>query len=183
MKKELVKEIIKRYDGDDGMLIPMMQDLQAEYGYLPAEQLKILSHELGIPLSRIYSVSTFYSSFRNAPKGQHDVTLCMGTVCYLKGADKISETICKEFTVEPGGTTPDRLFSYQPVNCVGACALAPVMIVDGEYYDGVSPEKAMEILNSLESTSDDQKESTKKVSSSKKKGTQSKKTETAEAES
>jgi NADH:ubiquinone oxidoreductase subunit E len=178
MKKELVKEIIKRYDGDDGMLIPMMQDLQAEYGYLPAEQLKMLSHELSIPV-------TFYSSFRNAPKGQHDVTLCMGTVCYLKGADKISETICKEFTVDPGGTTPDRLFSYQPVNCVGACALAPVMIVDGEYYDGVTPDKAMEILNSLESTEVEQKESTavKKVSSSKKKSTQSKKTGTEEAES
>jgi NADH:ubiquinone oxidoreductase subunit E len=185
MKKELVKEIINRYDGDDGMLIPMMQDLQAEYGYLPAEQLKTLSHELSIPLSRIYSVATFYSSFRSAPKGQHDVTLCMGTVCYLKGADKISETICKEFTVDPGGTTPDRLFSYQPVNCVGACALAPVMIVDGEYYDGITPDKAMEILNSLESAGDEQEESApvKKVSSSKKKGTQSKKTGTEEAES
>jgi NADH-quinone oxidoreductase subunit E len=109
----------------------------------------------------------------------------MGTVCYLKGADKISETICKEFTVDPGGTTPDRLFSYQPVNCVGACALAPVMIVDGEYYDGITPDKAMEILNSLESTEVEQKESTavKKVSSSKKKSTQSKKTGTEEAES
>jgi (2Fe-2S) ferredoxin len=73
----------------------------------------------------------------------------MGTVCYLKGADKISETICREFGVEPGGTTPDRLFSFQPVNCVGACALAPVMIVDGEYHDGVSPESAMDILNKL----------------------------------
>ncbi len=185
MKKELVKKIVKRYDGDDGMLIPMMQDLQAEYGYLPVEQLKTLSHELGIPLSRIYSVATFYSSFRNAPKGHHDVTLCMGTVCYLKGADKISETICKEFAVEPGGTTPDRLFSYQPVNCVGACALAPVMIVDGEYHDGVTPDKAMKILNSLEPTEGEQKESTpvKKVSSSKKKSTQLKKTGAGEAES
>jgi NADH:ubiquinone oxidoreductase subunit E len=149
MGKELVKEIIHRYESDSGMLIPMLQDLQAEHGYLPADQLKRLSKQLEIPLSRIYSVATFYSSFRMAPKGQHEVTLCMGTVCYLKGADKISETICREFSVEPGGTTPDRLFSYQPVNCVGACALAPVMVVDGEYHDGVTPESAMNILNEL----------------------------------
>jgi NADH-quinone oxidoreductase subunit E len=155
MGKELVKEIIQKYDSDSGMLIPMLQDLQAEHGYLPADQLKRLSKQLEIPLSRIYSVATFYSSFRMAPKGQHEVTLCMGTVCYLKGADKISETICREFKVEPGGTTPDRLFSYQPVNCVGACALAPVMIVDGEYYDGVSSESAMDIINGLSSDDED----------------------------
>jgi NADH:ubiquinone oxidoreductase subunit E len=70
----------------------------------------------------------------------------MGTVCYLKGADKISNLICEEYGIEPGGTTPDRLFTLQPVNCVGACALAPVMIVDGKYYDGVTPEGALEIL-------------------------------------
>jgi len=149
MEKELVKDIIDRYESDDGMLIPMLQDLQTEYGYLPADQLRKLAKQLQVPLSRIYSVATFYASFRMAPKGAHEVTLCMGTVCYLKGAAKISETICREFKVEPGGTTPDRLFSYQPVNCVGACALAPVMIVDGEYHDGVTPEKAMKILNSL----------------------------------
>jgi NADH:ubiquinone oxidoreductase subunit E len=73
----------------------------------------------------------------------------MGTVCYLKGAGKISEAICKEFRVQPGGTTRDRLFSFQPVNCVGACALAPVMIVDGEYHDGVTAESALEILHGL----------------------------------
>ena len=149
MGKELVKEIIHRYDNDSGMLIPMLQDIQAEQGYLPVDKLKQLSKQLEIPLSRIYSVATFYASFRLAPKGQHEVTLCMGTVCYLKGADKISETICREFSVEPGGTTADRLFTFQPVNCVGACALAPVMIVDGEYHDGVTPDSAMDILNEL----------------------------------
>jgi NADH:ubiquinone oxidoreductase subunit E len=151
MGKELVKEIIQRYESDSGMLIPMLQDLQAEHGYLPVDQLKNLSKQLDIPLSRIYSVATFYASFRLTPKGQHEVTLCMGTVCYLKGAGRISETICREFSVEPGGTTPDRLFSFQPVNCVGACALAPVMIVDGEYHDKVTPESAMDILNELSS--------------------------------
>jgi NADH-quinone oxidoreductase subunit E len=149
---KLVKNIVKRYDGDVGMLIPMMQDIQAECGYLPAEQLRRLSKQLDVPLTRIYGVATFYSSFRLAPKGQHEVTLCMGTVCHLKGAGEIAETICKEFKVEAGGTTPDRLFTFQPVNCVGACALAPVMVVDGKYYDGVTPKSALEILQGLSSS-------------------------------
>jgi NADH:ubiquinone oxidoreductase subunit E len=151
MENELIQEIVDRYEGEIGMLIPMLQDLQAEHGYLPAEQLRGLSKQLDIPLTRIYGVATFYSSFRLAPKGQHEVTLCMGTVCYLKGADQISRTICEEFNIEPGGTTSDRLFTLQAVNCVGACALAPVMIVDGKYYDGVTRESALEIIHELSS--------------------------------
>jgi NADH-quinone oxidoreductase subunit E len=149
MGKELIEEIVQRYESDSGMLIPMMQDLQAKHGYLPAEELRVLSKVLEVPLSRLYQVATFYASFRLAPKGQHEVTLCMGTVCYLKGADRISETICKEYGIEPGGTTSDRLFTLQAVNCVGACALAPVMIVDGKYYDGVTPDSALKVLSKL----------------------------------
>lgn len=148
-ENKLVEEIVDRYSEDDGMLIPMMQDLQAECGYLPADCLRTLSKRLKMPLSRLYAVATFYSSFRLAPKGAHEVTLCMGTVCYLKGAPDILEAICKEFDVEAGGTTTDRLFSFQPVNCVGACALAPVMVVDGKYYDGVTPASALEVLGAL----------------------------------
>ena len=151
MENELIQEIIARYEGDEGMLIPMLQDLQAECGYLPAEQLRCLSKQIDIPLIRIYGVATFYASFRLAPKGQHEVTLCMGTVCYLKGANRISEVICEEFQIQPGGTTSDRLFTLQAVNCVGACALAPVMIVDGKYYDGVTRESALEIIHGLSS--------------------------------
>ena len=151
MKEEdkVIATIVKRYNADTGMLIPMLQDLQEEYGYLPPEQLRRLSKKLAVSLTRIYGVATFYSSFRLAPKGEHDVTLCMGTVCYLKGAPQILEAICEEFKVEPGGTTQDRLFSLQAVNCVGACALAPVMIVDEKYHDGVSPESALEIKSSI----------------------------------
>jgi NADH-quinone oxidoreductase subunit E len=131
------------------MLIPMMQDLQAGCGYLPADQLRRLAKRLAVPLSRVYAVAQFYASFRLAPKGLHEVTLCVGTVCHLKGAGEISEMVRTQFQVEAGGTTPDGLFSFQPVNCVGACALAPVMIVDGEYHDGVTCESAMEILRGL----------------------------------
>ena len=146
---KLVEQLVDRYDGDVGMLIPMMQDLQAEHGYLPAGDLRSLSRRLEVPLSRIYAVATFYASFRLAPKGAHDVTLCMGTVCYLKGSADILKAICREFQVEPGGTTRDRLFSLQPVNCVGACAVAPVMLVDAKYYNGVTVTSAIEILYGL----------------------------------
>ncbi len=148
-ENKLIEKIIDLYDGEVGMLIPMMQDIQAECGYLPDDHVRCLARRLQVPLSRLYAVATFYSSFRLAPKGAHEVTLCVGTVCYLKGAGKISEAVCKEFGVEPGGTTRDRLFSFHPVNCVGACALAPVMIVDEKYYDGVTTESAVEILRAL----------------------------------
>ena len=145
----LIEQIVDRYDGESGMLIPMMQDLQSECGYLPVEHLRNLGGRLKVPMSRLYAVATFYSSFRLAPKGAHEVTLCMGTVCFLKGAGSISEAVCREFRVEPGGTTRDRLFTFQAVNCVGACAVAPVMIVDGKYYEGVTPASALEVLHGL----------------------------------
>ena len=112
MNQELVKEVVGRYDCDAGMLIPMMQDLQTEYGYLPAEQLRSLAAELEIPLTRVYGVAMFYSSFRLAPRGQHEVTLCMGTVCHLKGAPRISQEICREYGIEPGGTTAGIMLRY-----------------------------------------------------------------------
>jgi len=131
------------------MLIPMMQDIQAECGYLPQAELKELSRTLQVPLARIYSVATFYASFRLAPKGEHTIQLCMGTVCYLKGAGQISDTLQKEFSLVPGGTSPDGKFTFSPVNCVGACALAPVMVVDGQYYGNLTVDKAVEMIRQV----------------------------------
>ena len=111
-----VATIIDRYAGDADMLIPMMQDVQSECGYLPQTELKELSGRLRVPLSQIYSVATFYSSFRLMPKGDHTIQLCMGTVCFLKGAGKISEAIQQEFDLVPGGTSPDGKFTFSPVN-------------------------------------------------------------------
>jgi NADH:ubiquinone oxidoreductase subunit E len=149
-----VDRVIERYQGDEGMLIPMLQDIQAEHGYLPQESMRELAAKLGVPLMRVYSVSTFYASFLHAPRGQHEVTLCMGTVCYLKGANKISEAICEEYHVQPGGTTEDRLFTLQAVNCVGACAVAPVMVVDGVFHGNMTPESAVDLIRSLEKASE-----------------------------
>jgi len=144
-----VSGIIERYAADPGMLIPMMQDLQAEHGYLPQTELKELASRLCVPLARIYGVATFYASFRLVPKGDHTVQLCLGTVCFLKGAGKISEALQREFQLVPGGTSPDGKFTFSPVNCVGACALAPVMVVDGQYYGGMAVDSAVELLHKI----------------------------------
>lgn len=142
----VVRQIIARYDGQREMLIPILQDLQAARGYLPAQDLGELARALETPLSEIYSIATFYAAFRLQPRGEHLVSLCMGTVCYLKGADKISAAIQEEFRVAAGGTSPDGKLSFAPLNCLGACALAPVMVVDGEYHGGLSVGSALEIL-------------------------------------
>ena len=144
-----VAQIVDRYAGDADMLIPMMQDIQSVYGYLPQAGLRELSGALRVPLTRIYSVATFYASFRLTPRGDHTIQLCTGTVCFLKGAGRISEAIQGEFHVVPGGTSPDRKFTFAPVNCVGACALAPVMVVDGQYYGGLTVASAIETLRRI----------------------------------
>jgi len=146
-----VASIAEQYGADPGMLIPMMQDIQAQHGYLPQAELVELSRLLHVPLARIYSVATFYASFRLVPKGEHTIQLCMGTVCFLKGADQISQTLQREFDLVPGGTSPDGKFTFSPVNCVGACALAPVMVVDGEYYGGLTVDSAAELLHRIAS--------------------------------
>ncbi len=153
-KENTVAQIIRRYAGDPDMLIPMMQDLQAECDYLPKAELKELSGRLCVPLARIYSVATFYASFRLMPKGDHTIQLCMGTVCFLKGAGKIAQVIQREFELVPGGTSPDGKFTFSPVNCVGACALAPVMVLDGEYHGGLAVDSAVELLHKIAEETD-----------------------------
>jgi len=180
-----VDTIIERYAGDPGMLIPIMQDIQAEHGYLPRPEMKELAGGLSVPLARIYSVATFYSSFRLLPKGDHTIQLCMGTVCFLKGAGKIAEALQSEFDLTPGGTSPDRKFTFAPVNCVGACALAPVMVVDEEYHGGLTVNSAVKLLHKIADADEaaktakeaqQRKEAKKAAAIAKKKGSGSKKT-------
>ena len=144
-----LEEILLRYDRNSEFLVPILQDLQTECGYLPQEELREIATKLDIPLSRVFSVAAYYPAFRLAPKAEHEVTLCMGTMCHLKGAADIAQAICQQYDIEPGGTTADRLFTLQAVNCVGACELAPVMIVDEKYFDGVTEASALEIIQAL----------------------------------
>lgn len=134
------------YDRDPDFVIPMLQDLQRDLGHLPREAMSSMAKLLDVPLSQLYSVATFYTSFSLTPRGKHLITVCMGTVCYLKGAREIAERIQGSLKVDAGGTTADRLFTFQPVNCLGACALAPVMLIDDEYFTKVRPRQVEDIL-------------------------------------
>ena len=138
--------VVGRYGRDPDFLIPMLQDLQAEYDHVPPGSLKRMAELLNVPLSRIYSIATFYTTFSLTARGKHLITLCMGTVCYLKGARVVAEELQKHLKVEPGGTTEDGLFTFQPVNCLGACALAPVMMIDEKYFSKVTPDQLPDIL-------------------------------------
>ena len=138
--------VAEAYGGDPDFIIPMLQDLQAELGHVAPEAARHMAELLHVPLSQLYSVATFYKSFSLLPRGKHILTVCMGTVCYLKGARKISAMIRRHLDVRPGGTTTDRLFTFQPVNCLGACALAPVMVIDDEYFDKVKLGQVTDIL-------------------------------------
>ena len=144
--RSAAEAVVTQYGRDPGFLIPMLQDLQRDLGYLPAEAMSVVAELLEVPLSQCYSVATFYTSLSLVPRGRHVITVCLGTVCYLKGGRDISESIQHLLKVKPGGTTEDRLFTFQPVNCLGACALAPVMVVDGEYFDKVKLRQVPDIL-------------------------------------
>ena len=143
-------EVIAKYKGMKGALMPIMQEAQEIYGYLPYQVQKIISDETGIPIEKIYGVATFYAQFSMSPKGKYVVAMCLGTACYVKGAGAVLEEIEKVLGIEDGGCTPDGKFSLEVCRCVGACGLAPVMIVDGDVYGKMTPDRVAGILAKYE---------------------------------
>jgi NADH:ubiquinone oxidoreductase subunit E len=131
---------------NEEMLIALLQDLQHRYGYLPREILEWVSEQTSIPLSRMFGVITFYAQFSLEKKGEHIVRCCQGTACHVKGSPHIADAITRELGIGAGETTPDGQFSLESVNCLGACALAPLIVVDDEYYGKMSQEKARKLV-------------------------------------
>ena len=147
---EQMKELlscIEEHKNEPGALMPVLQGAQAIYGYLPTEVQKVIAEGLDIPLSEVYGVATFYSQFTLNPKGKHQISICLGTACYVKGSDKVLDAIERELHISCGECTPDRKFSIDSCRCVGACGLAPVMIVDGEVYGRLTPAEVKGILD------------------------------------
>lgn len=138
---------IRAHKGEAGALMPVLHEAQNIYGYLPAEVQTVIAEELNVPLAEVYGVATFYSQFSLAPKGKHRISVCLGTACYVKGSDKVLEAIEKELRISCGECTPDKKFSIDSCRCVGACGLAPVMIVDGEVYGKLSAKDVAGILD------------------------------------
>lgn len=147
--KAKVREIIDRYHGEESSLLAILQDLQQVYNYLPVELLKMISHELAIPLVRVYEVATFYNAFSLKPRGRHIVKLCVGTACHVRGAAGILDKLERTLEIKPGETSSDLKFTLETVNCVGACALGPVMVMDGEYHGQVTMNKVDKVIGPL----------------------------------
>lgn len=145
-QERLLRECIAKHKSERGCLMPVLHEAQNIYGYLPAEVQSIIAEELNIPLSEVYGVATFYAQFSLQPKGKHQVSVCLGTACYVKGSDKILAAVEKELRISCGECTPDGKFSIDSCRCVGACGLAPVMIVDDDVYGKMTPEQVPAIL-------------------------------------
>lgn len=141
-----LRSCIEKNRGEAGALMPVLHEAQNIYGYLPVEVQTLIAEELGVPLAEVYGVATFYSQFSLNPKGKHKVSVCLGTACYVKGSDKILEAVEKELGISCGECTADRKFSIDSCRCVGACGLAPVMIVDDEVYGKLNVKEVPDIL-------------------------------------
>lgn len=146
--KQKVESILDNYQRDEGMLVSILQDIQAEYNYLPEEVLVEVSQSLGTPLSQVYSVATFFKAFSLEPRGRYLINVCLGTACHVRGAVKVLEAIERELDIKTGDTTKDLKFTLETVNCVGACALGPIVIIDGGYHGQMKTDKVKALLKS-----------------------------------
>jgi len=146
MSAENVLRIVEEHAGKYGGLIGILQEIQARYGYLPPDALEIVADKTGRSLTDVYGVATFFRSFSLKQRGKHVCSVCLGTACHVRGGPVIAEEFGRALGVNPGETTPDRDFTLETVNCLGACALGPIVVVDGHYFSNVSPVRVKEIL-------------------------------------
>ncbi len=146
MELETVIQIIEKYNGNHGGIISILQEIQTKYGYLPERELRVVSEKTGHSLVDIYGVATFYKHFSLKPKGKHRISVCMGTACHVRGAPKIAEEFERQLGIKPGETTADKEFTLETVNCLGACALGPIVVVDGHYFSNVLRSHVKRIL-------------------------------------
>lgn len=153
LKKEQVaklKEICKSFNNEAGELINVLHKSQETFGYLPAEVQEIIAKELNVSVAKVYGVVTFYSFFTMLPKGQNPISICTGTACYVRGAEKVLDEFKRILDIKVGETTPDGKFSLSCLRCVGACGLAPVVSVGDKIYGRVSPDGVKDILKEYE---------------------------------
>ena len=139
--------ILEKYQGSPDGVISILEDVQAEFGYLPEAALRTVGKKTGRSLVDIYGVATFYRAFSLKPRGKHIVCACLGTACHVRGAPQVVEELQRQLTIKVGETTPDGEFTLETVNCLGACALGPVVMVDGHYFSKVDMAAVSDILN------------------------------------
>jgi NADH-quinone oxidoreductase subunit E len=154
MDIEKVDRILEEHEYKHSAIISIMQDVQGIENYLPEETIRYISDKLELNLARVYDIATFYKTFSLAPRGRHTIKVCCGTACHLAGAARNLDQVERTLHIKEEETTDDRMFSIETVNCLGACALAPVVVVDEDYYDAVKPGKIEKILSSYRSESE-----------------------------
>ncbi len=142
-----IDRIIKENRSDPNYLVKILQEVQEILGYMPVPGQRLIAKRLGVPTSKIYGIVSFYNFFRLSPPGRHSINICMGTACYVRGANSILEEIKTRYSVEPGGTTSDRRFTLEVLRCLGCCAIGPVITVDGKVYGRMKTSKVTEILD------------------------------------
>ena len=145
-----IDEIMERYPNKPEYLIFLLQDIQSSCGYISPEAMQQACDQTGVPLTQGYSVATFYQSFRLDPRGEHEIRVCLGTACHLKGGPRIVDELERRLNVSNGGTTEDLRYTLNTVNCVGACALAPVVVVDEEYHPNMTARKLEKYLKAID---------------------------------
>jgi NADH-quinone oxidoreductase subunit E len=146
VQKEALETILNRYDRDRTQVVSVLQDIQDEERYLSQEALTYVAEALDMPRSQVYGLATFYRAFSLEPRGEHTIVVCTGTACHVRGAPRLVDELCRRLVVAPGGTTADRKFTLETVNCLGACALGPLVVVDGNYHGQMSPNKVDALL-------------------------------------
>ena len=145
-KVNFIKEVCKSYGNKPGEVINVLHKVQGEYGYLPAEVQELVAKELGIPVSRVYGIVSFYSFFTMTPKGEHPISVSLGTACYVRGAEKVLDELKRQLGINVGEVTPDGKFSLTCLRCVGACGLAPVIEVGDKVYGRMTPDRVKDVL-------------------------------------
>ena len=146
-------EIINKYPNEKRFTLSILQDIQREYSYIPREYMESIAEYLNIPLSDVYSLATFYKALSLKPKGKYTIKVCNGTACHIRDSKSILNELLEVLEIETGETTEDGLFSVEVVNCIGACALAPVILINDKYYGGMTKEKVKQVLNSYREVS------------------------------
>ena len=144
-----IDDILERYPGEPRYLISLLQDVQANYHYISEENMNLVCDHVGVPLTQAWSVATFYKTFSLEPRGEHEIKVCLGTACHLKGSQRLVDNLARALAIQPGQTTPDLKVSLETVNCLGACAIAPVAVVDETYHAKMTALKMDKILKKL----------------------------------
>jgi NADH:ubiquinone oxidoreductase subunit E len=141
-----VDSLVDKYGAKKAALIPILQDLQSDLNWLPEEVLRAVADKLGVPLMDVYGAASFYRTFSLKPRGKHIITVCVGTACHVRGGQRIVDEIGRMLDLAPGETTPDQNFTLETVNCLGCCAIGPIVVVDGEYYGEMTTRKVGSVL-------------------------------------